>query len=139
MCAGFLLNDIGVNIMAKLKSKSAMLMNLALMAAATLAPRKAFANRMPCSDISFNDLHCPAYLPPTQKNPERNADASSFRPECSDLSFGDSWCTSYAPPARKNREHNLIAVVFHPECSDISFGDSRCPAYNRRPAPQSPH
>ncbi len=118
--------------MANCKSKSLRLASLTLTVAATLAAQAAFANRMSCSDMGFNDPQCPAYIPPTQKNPERNPDVVSFRPECSDLSFADTRCTSYLAPTRKNRKHNLVTAVFDPECSDISFSDSRCPAYIRR-------
>ena len=132
MCAGFVINDTGVNIMAKRKSKSPMLTSVVLMVVAALAAQAAFANRMSCSDISFNDPHCRAYLLPTQKSPERNPDVSSFRPGCSDLSFGDSRCTSYLSPTRKSFVYSLKVTAFQPECSDISFSDSRCPAYIRR-------
>ena len=125
--------------MANRTSKFLTLASLALMGTAILGAPTAFANRMSCSDISFDDPLCPAYIPPTQKKPERNPIVSVFQPECSDISFADSRCANYIPPTGENLQYNLQATAFQPECFDVSFSDSRCPAYIRRQVSRNRH
>lgn len=76
-------------------SKLLKLAALALVSAATFTTQAAFADGLSCSDWSFNNSGCAAYLKPTEKKAEAIVTASAGGTVCSDWSFNDSGCSAY--------------------------------------------
>ncbi|MDE2118008.1 MAG: hypothetical protein KGJ19_05370 [Betaproteobacteria bacterium] len=120
----------GVNIMTN--NKLLKLAALALVSAATFTTQAAFADGLSCSDWSFNNAGCAAYLKPSQKKAEAIVTASTDKASCADWSFNNPGCAAYLKPTEKKAVAIVTASAGGTVCSDWSFNDSGCAAYIRR-------
>ena len=90
-------------------SKLLKLAALALVSASALTAQVAFADGASCSDWSFNNPGCSAYIKPSEKKAEAIVTASAERTSCADWSFNDSGCSAYIKPSKNKAEAIVTA------------------------------
>ena len=105
---------------------------LTLISASALTAQVAFAGGASCSDWSFNDASCSAYLNSSEKKSDANVTASADNASCSDWSFNNVGCSAYLKPSEKKSGAIVASAGGNAFCADWSFNDSSCSASLRR-------
>jgi len=105
---------------------------LALVSATALSAQLAFAGGASCSDWSYNDSSCSAYLNPSEKKAAANVTAAADGASCSDWSFNNAGCSAYLKPSEKKAEAVVASANGNAFCADWSFNDAGCSASVRR-------
>lgn len=108
---------------------------MAMISSAAFTAQVASANTLSCSDLSFHDQSCPAYITPSGKMEEGNVRPDIVGVQCADWSFSDPGCpafpTATAAGGTEPSGASMTGAVEGPQCSDLSFHDSNCSAFIR--------
>lgn len=105
----------------------------ALIGLGLLSSQASFGKDLSCTDWSFDNSHCPAYV--ASGHAASALPSGNLQPaQCTDWSFDDPHCAAHLSPSSHlaSADPASAASPAGATCADWSFNDSACSAYIKR-------